>query len=306
MSSTTRVNEPRSPSSWFLPTLTACLPERSADLLHPASDHGVHRVAALLDLLPESDAGAFPPMPHPPEPSPPTKPCHASPQADSPSSFLGCEPIRPRGFAPCGSPLCPLTVSSLCHPLLSWASLPGTLCCRLETEVSTSELDCPSRPLLRLRPRRMLCWASTLRVLLSPPEGGDPGPATWLGRYSVSMTLCRSPTEEGVREARLPLPLLVAAHPLSADGARLVLHARQDMSKNRVVFQKEPWECAYSGVSPSAFTPSATPYVQRASPLASLLSPGRLRSSRSLILADLMNPPGDFPDGTLTSRRPVR
>lgn len=52
VSSTARVSELRSPSSWFLPTLTACLPVRSTGLLHPVSDHGVHRVAAAHHHLP--------------------------------------------------------------------------------------------------------------------------------------------------------------------------------------------------------------------------------------------------------------
>jgi hypothetical protein len=40
------------PPSWFLTTLTGCASERFAGLLHPAADHGVHRVAAPPSHLP--------------------------------------------------------------------------------------------------------------------------------------------------------------------------------------------------------------------------------------------------------------
>lgn len=93
------------PPSWVLTTLTAFSTESFAGLLHPAADHGVHRVAVLGHAL--ARFGTFPPMLHPPEPSPPEQPCPTSPQAIAPSPSSVATPTRPRGLAPLVSPLRP-------------------------------------------------------------------------------------------------------------------------------------------------------------------------------------------------------
>jgi hypothetical protein len=71
-------------------------------LLHPAHDHGVHRVSGRPDVCPRHDDPSSP-MPHPPEPIPLQQPPGMTVRAPSP--FLVSEETpRPRGLAPLKSP----------------------------------------------------------------------------------------------------------------------------------------------------------------------------------------------------------
>lgn len=75
---------------------------RATGLLHPAHDHGVHRVSGGPGACPRQDDPS-PPMPHPPEPIPLQQPPGMT--ARAPSPFLASkETPRPRGLAPLKRP----------------------------------------------------------------------------------------------------------------------------------------------------------------------------------------------------------
>jgi hypothetical protein len=113
------------PPTWFLPTLAVSSPSGFVGLLHPTTDHEVHRVLHNVGL---SFHRAFFRAPHRCTPFrvfPSQAGTVTSPTRSCPLAVAECESARPRGLAPPGSPLHGNAVADEPCPRLSWASLPG-------------------------------------------------------------------------------------------------------------------------------------------------------------------------------------
>lgn len=135
-------------------------------------------------------------------------------------------PARPRGLAPCGSPLRDRAVASMAAPdtllgFLSWNTV-----FRPETEVSAASLLNPPGPHTRPRPRRALHGTHTMPGVTLSTQGRRSGPGHHGSDATASpKTSSRQPAPpqagDELREARQPLASLRGARSWSADHEHL-------------------------------------------------------------------------------------
>jgi hypothetical protein len=179
------------PPSWFLTTLTGCSSGSFAGLLHPAADHGVHRVAAPPCHLPVVGRRAFPTVPHPPELSPLAQQARRHRRTLPPRRQPGCEPCstsrpcstresvalppRCRGAAPVALMGFPFLEPRACRLVAAGTEVP-----RYAPEGASGRpsLRASSPPRRRRRLRRALRAPRASRPASRPPSAG------WLARQT--------------------------------------------------------------------------------------------------------------------------
>ena len=241
-------------------------------------------------------AGAFTLQSIPLSPSRAAHHCGPLPPRRSPAAnWLDLEALLRVGVR-CARPPFPVTD----RPWLSWASLPEVLRCVTRPKSGLSELvDPPAPHALPTTSSGARSGRPPAGNLFATPEGGRLGPAPWLGRCSGSSSLRRHPQPVGWdRGARRHPASLQAARPRSADRGRpSMLYARQDMvSDGGSVSRGSRGSATGHGVPPKSVHPRRHRACSERLRSPRVLASGRLRPSRSPVLADLCRTLGGPPE----------